>query len=51
MGCHCLLHKNGIDVLICKEKIETDVENKHMDTKVGMRGGMNWETGINVYTL
>ena len=34
MGCHCLLHKNGIDVLICKEEIETDVENKH-----GYQGG------------
>ena len=27
---------------------ETDVENKRMDTKLG---GMNWEIGINIYTL
>ena len=31
-------------------EIETDVENKYMDTKQG-RGGMNWETAMNIYTL
>ena len=31
-------------------EIETDVENKYMDTKQG-RGGMNWDTGMNIYTL
>ena len=34
---------------------DTDVENKHMDTKGGKRsgggGGMNWEAGIDIYTL
>ena len=42
---------------------DTDVENKHMDTKGGKRwvggvggwwgggGGMNWEIGIDIYTL
>ena len=39
---------------------DTDVENKHMDTKVGKRRGggggggggvMNWEIGIDMYTL
>ena len=25
---------------------DTDIENKHMDTKQGRRGGMNWETGV-----
>ena len=39
---------------------DTDVEKKHMDTKGGKwgRGGgagggseMNWEIGINIYTL
>ena len=35
---------------------DTDVENKRMDTKGGKwrgRGGgvMNWEIGINIYTL
>ena len=36
---------------------DTVVENKHMDTKagkwrgVGGGGGMNWEIGIDIYTL
>ena len=35
---------------------DTDVENKHMDTKGGKwwgagGGGMNWEIGIDIYTL
>ena len=33
---------------------DTDVENKCMDTKggkEGVGGGMNWETGIDTYTL
>ena len=38
---------------------DTDVENKRMDTKggkqgvvvVGGGGGMNWEIGIDIYTL
>ena len=36
---------------------DTDVENKRMDTKggkwcgVGVGGGMNWEIGIDIYTL
>ena len=40
-----------------KMKSYTDVENKRMDTKGGKRrgdgggGGMNWEIGIDMYTL
>ena len=31
---------------------DTDVENKRMDTKGGKGGGgMNWETGIDIYAL
>ena len=30
---------------------DTDVENKHMDTNGGKEGGMNCETGTNVYIL
>ena len=30
---------------------DTDVENNLMDTKGGRRGGMNWEIGIDMYTL
>ena len=40
--------KNGMDDLIYKEEIETGVENKYQ----GGRGEwMNWEVGINIYTL
>ena len=41
------------DELVCK----AEIENKHMDTKGGKRGvggcgsGMNWEIGIDIYTL
>ena len=35
---------------------DTDVENKHMDAEGGKQrmrggGGMNWEIGIDIYTL
>ena len=30
---------------------DIDVENKHMETKRESGGGMNWEIGIDVYTL
>ena len=30
---------------------DTDVENKHMDTKAGKEGGINWKVGIDMYTL
>ena len=30
---------------------ETDIENKHMDTKWGRRNGLNWEIGIDICTL
>ena len=49
---------NGTDELVtCQAETDTDVENKHMDTKGGKPGvdgsgcGMNWETGIDIYTL
>ena len=29
----------------------TDGESKHMDTKGGRECGMNWEIGIDIYTL
>ena len=47
----CGMQKNGRDEPICKAEIETDIENKHMDTKGGKGGGMNWEIGIDIYTL
>ena len=30
---------------------DIDIENKHMDTKGGRGSGMNWEIGIDIYTL
>ena len=48
----CGIQKNGTDDPVCKAEIDTDVENKHMDTKGGKRGqGMNSEIGIDIYTL
>ena len=43
----CGIQKNSIDNLICKT--ETEAENKGMDTKEECR--MNWEFGIDIYTL
>ena len=28
---------------------DTDIENKHLDTKGGEVGGMNWEFGTDIY--
>ena len=30
---------------------DTDLKKKHLDTKIGKQGGINWENGINIYTL
>ena len=30
---------------------DTDVERKHIDTKVEVGGGVNWEIGIDIYIL
>ena len=44
--------KIGIDDLICKAEIETQTQNKCMDTKKESReGGMNGEIGTDIYTL
>ena len=53
----CGTQKNGTDEPVCRAEGETDVENKCMDTKGGKRWGdggggvMNWEFGIDMYTL
>ena len=39
------------DECICKAEIDTNVENKLLDTDEGSRGGMNRETGTDIYTL
>ena len=32
-------------------KTDTDVDNKHMDTKRGKHGEMKWEIGTDIYIL
>ena len=47
--------ENGTDELVCRAEIETHVENKtcgHQGGKVAGGGGvLNWEIGIDMYTL
>ena len=38
-----------MNLLASRNRI-TDVQNKLMVTKGGIGGGMNWETGIDIYT-
>ena len=38
----CGFQKNGTDEPVCKAEIDTDVENKHMDTKRGKQGHGWW---------
>ena len=46
------MEERSLDDLICKAEMETEIENKHMDTKgEGVGGGMSWEIVIDVYTL
>ena len=47
-----LIKERSLDDLICKAEMETEIENKHMDSqgeRVG--GGMSWEIVIDIYTL
>ena len=46
-----LKKKNGTNERIYKTEIVTDVENKLMVTMGGGGGGINWEIGIDAYTL
>ena len=49
---YALIYEIGIDHLIYKAEIETQtLEIKGMDTKGKEGGGMNWEIGIDIYTL
>ena len=43
--------EDGTDEPICQTKVDTDIENKCMDTKKGEGGcGKDWERGTDVYT-
>ena len=46
----CGIQKNGTDEPIGKTETDTDVENKHVDTKRNGGVGMNWEIKIDIYT-
>ena len=38
--------------LFTKQKLRhIYLENKHMDTKGGSGGGVNWDTGFDIHTL
>ena len=60
--CHILTHvcgvqKNGTDELVCKAEVETQMQRTNVWTPKGESGGegdgggMNWEIGIDLYTL
>ena len=44
------IQKNGTEEAVCKAEIETQVENKRMDTQGGKGSEKNWETGTDIYT-
>ena len=51
----CGIQKNGTDEPVCKAGIETQMQRTNVWTPrgkvVGGGGGMNWEIGIDMYTL
>ena len=47
----CGISENGIDELICKAAIETQMQRTNMDTKGESGVGMNWESGVDKHTL
>ena len=48
---HCHAFRRWNVIQCRKEMSYTEVENKRMDTKGEGGGGMNWEIGIDIYTL
>ena len=51
LPCICGIQKNGMDDLIFKAEIETQREKKMFRYQNWKGGGMNWEIGIDIYTL
>ena len=54
----CGIQINGVDEPVCKAEIETEMQRTNIWTPggkagvgVGGGGGMNWETGFDLYTL
>ena len=47
----CGIQKNGIDELMCKVEIESQMQRTNIWTPRGEKGGgMNWKIGIDIYT-
>ena len=54
----CGTQKNGTDELVCRAEVETQMQRTNVWTPRGESGeggdgggGMNWEIGIDIYTL
>ena len=50
----CGTQKNGTDEPVCRAEIETQMQRTNIWTTRGESGGggvMNWENGIDIYTL
>ena len=53
----CGTQKNGTDQMVCRTEIETQMQRTNVWTPRGESGGggggavMNWEIGIDIYTL
>ena len=52
----CGIQKNGTDELVCRAERETQMQRTNVwtlrgEVAGGGGGGMNWETGIDIYTL
>ena len=49
----CGIQKNGTDEPVCKAEIDTQMQRTNVWTPRGgcWRGRMNWEIGIDIYTL
>ena len=45
------IQKNGTDELHCKAEIETQMQRTNVWKPRGECGGMNWEIGVDIYTL
>ena len=47
----CGIQKSGIDDLICKAEIETQMQRTNLWTPRGKEDGRNWETEVDTYTI
>ena len=50
-ACMRNLEKWYIDDLICEAEIETQTWRRNVQTRRGRGGGVNWEAGVDTYTL